>query len=606
MPAPILLLDSIRLTFGGAPLLWDASLSVHRNDRICLVGRNGSGKSTFLSVAAGLTEADSGTRFVQPGVTHRTLPQEPDLSTFETVGDYVAAGLGPGDDPNMARYFLDRLGLSGDENPTTISGGEKRRAALARVLAPAPDILFLDEPTNHLDLPAIEWLERELTALSSALVIVSHDRRFLQKLSRKTVWLDRGATRTLDRGFAEFEEWRDALLEQEITERHKLDREIDAEEQWIIHGVSGRRRRNMRRVAELAELREKRGVSRSAPGSVLLSQAQAARSGKLVADLSSVTKSFGDRTPVKDFSVIIHRGDRVGIVGPNGAGKTTLVRLITGQLQPDSGNVRIGANLELTRIDQNREALNERWTLSQTLTGGAGEIIDLGHSKKHVMSYMKDFLFLPEQAGTPVFALSGGERARLLLASGLARPSNLLVLDEPTNDLDLETLDLLQEFIAGYEGTVVLVSHDRDFLDRICTSVVASDGDGAWREYAGGYSDMVAQKGSGVAERPMPLKRTGARRERGGSGDGSARQDRMSYKHKHALEKLPGQIAAMENTVAKLKEELSRHDLYTEDRKRFENIAISLAEHEARLAQMEDEWLELELLREQIEQGKQR
>jgi ABC transport system ATP-binding/permease protein len=603
MAPPILYLEAINLTFGGAPLLQDAAVTVHRNDRICVVGRNGSGKSTFLKIAAGLVEPDQGRRFVQPGVTLRYLPQEPDFAGYATIREYVETGLAPGDDVNRVYYLLDRLGLTGEENPSTISGGEARRAALARTLSPSPDILLLDEPTNHLDLPVIEWLEKELGALGSALVIISHDRRFLSNLSKRTLWIDRGITRMLEQGFAAFEDWRDTLLEEEQSERHKLDRRIVREEHWITHGVSGRRKRNMRRVDALTQLRRQRTAGLLPPGEVQLTQAQAARSGKLVTEITNISKAYGDQIVVRDFSTIIHRGDRIGVVGPNGAGKTTLVKLITGALPPDRGKIRLGVNLEMLVVDQNREALKPDWTLKEALTGGSGDMVDFGESKKHVIGYMKDFLFTPEQAGTPVSALSGGERARLLLARGLAHPSNLLVLDEPTNDLDLETLDLLQEFIAGYDGTVILVSHDRDFLDRICTSIIASDGGGIWQEYAGGYDDMVAQKGSGVAQRKS-VSRSQPRRENRTS---TSRRDsnkpkpaRLSFKHKHALEKLPEEIAELEKKITKIKSELARPDLYTTDPRRFQQLVDALAEHEARLARKEEEWLELEILREEI------
>ncbi len=601
MAAPILYLDDIRLTFGGRPLLDGVSFQVQAGDRLCLVGRNGSGKSTLLKIAAGLVEADSGERFVQPGVTLRYLPQEPDLSGFDTSLDYVQSFLAPGDDAHRARYLLEHLGLTGEEDPATLSGGEARRAALAGVLAPEPDILLLDEPTNHLDLPVIEWLESELRATRSAIVLISHDRRFLSALSRRTVWLDRGTSRMLDRGFADFEAWRDDVLANEEAEAHKLDRKIAREEDWIVHGVSGRRKRNMRRVHELAELRRTRAEALKATGTVEFGAAGAETSGKLVAKLEHVSKAFGERVVVRDFSTIVHRGDRVGIVGPNGAGKTTLVKLITGDLKPDSGDIRLGANLDILAIDQKRESLASETPLKEALTEGGGDFLDVGGARKHVMSYMKDFLFDPLQAGTPVGVLSGGERGRLMLARGLKKPSNLLVLDEPTNDLDLETLDLLQEFLAGYPGTVLLVSHDRDFLDRVCTSVIASDGDGVWKEYAGGYSDMVAQKGSGVTAR----KQTQAPRDKPERVERAApaksAKGKLSFKQKHALDTLPGEMDKLRGEIGKLKKALADPGLYEREPKKFETYATALAERENSLATKEEEWLELEILREELE-----
>src|SRR5277367_5653659 len=504
MPPPLLLLQDISLSFGTSPVLTGAGLSVAGGDRLCLVGRNGSGKSTLLRIAAGLMQPDGGRRFAQPGATIRYLPQEPDLAGFATTRAYVEAGLiGDADaDHHRARYLLEQLGLSGEENPATLSGGEARRAALARALAPSPDILLLDEPTNHLDLPGIEWLERELSTMRAGIVVISHDRRLLERLSRTTVWLDRGTTRTLDQGFAAFEAWRDTVLEQEEVDRHKLGRKIAMEEDWLRYGVTARRKRNQKRLADLHSLRKRRKEQRAAPGKVRLEAAGADLSGRLVMVADGVTKSFGDRIIVKDFSTRILRGDRVGIVGANGAGKTTLLNLLTGALPPDTGEVRLGTNLAQETLDQGRDSLDPTQTLSQALTGGQGDTVTVGGQTRHVVSYMKDFLFGPEQANTPVGVLSGGERGRLTLARAFARPSNLLVLDEPTNDLDLETLDLLQERLADYSGTVLLVSDDRDFLDRVVTSVIASEGDGRWVEYAGGYSDMLAQRGPGVVAGP--------------------------------------------------------------------------------------------------------
>ncbi|WP_165644440.1 ABC-F family ATP-binding cassette domain-containing protein, partial [Oharaeibacter diazotrophicus] len=498
---PVLFLKSTRLTFGATPLLTGADLVVGEGDRITLVGRNGSGKSTLLKIAAGLVEADDGERFVQPGKTVRYLPQEPDLSGYASTLAYVEEGLGPGDDPYRAVYLLNELGLSGEEKPAALSGGEARRAALARVLAPEPDILLLDEPTNHLDLPAIEWLEGELKAMRSALVLISHDRRFLENLSRTTVWLDRGVTRTLERGFAHFESWRDQVFEEEEKELQKLDQKIKAEEHWMRYGVTARRKRNVRRVDLLADMRKQKREHRGPQGAVKITVAEADASSKLVIEAKAIGKRFGDRPIVSDFSIRIARGDRLGVVGPNGAGKTTLLRLLTGDLEPDEGTVKLGITLDMQTLDQRRASLDGSTTLADALTDGKGDWVTIGGERKHVMGYMKDFLFQPEQARTPLSALSGGERGRVMLARALAKPSNLLVLDEPTNDLDLETLDLLEDMLGDYAGTVVVVSHDRDFLDRIVTSVVMSEGEGRWVEYAGGYSDMVAQRGAGVAAR---------------------------------------------------------------------------------------------------------
>ena len=603
MAPPLLFLKDIRLTFGGTPLLEGADISVSAGDRLCLVGRNGSGKSTLLKIAAGLTESDHGERFVQPGATVRYLPQEPDLSGFATTLAYVEAGLAPGDDLWRARYLLEALGLTGDENPATLSGGEARRAALARVIAPEPDILMLDEPTNHLDLPAIEWLESELKGLKSALVLISHDRRFLENLSRATLWLDRGVTRRLEQGFSAFEAWRDTVLEEEERDRHKLDRQIVREEHWVRYGVTARRKRNVRRMSELAGLRQKRRDARGPTGTVKLEAAEADISGKLVIEVKRIAKSFGERTIVSDLSLRLLRGDRLGIVGANGAGKTTLINLMTARLPPDSGSVRLGVNLAMTTLEQKRDSLDPNATLAETLTGGSGDKVIVNGESRHVISYMKDFLFPPEQARTPVSVLSGGERARLLLAVALASPSNLLVLDEPTNDLDLETLDLLEEMLADYPGTLIVVSHDRDFLDRVATSILVSEGDGEWLEYAGGYSDMIAQRGQGVDARKAAER---ARDEKSNtivnaSPTSAQGKRKLSFNEKHLLETLPQRVAALGRDIEKLRLVLADPALYTKDRPRFDKASELLSRAEADLAASEEQWLALEMLKEEVD-----
>jgi ATP-binding cassette subfamily F protein uup len=601
MPPPLLDLQNIALTLGGTPLLESAELSLARGDKICLVGRNGSGKSTLLKIAAGALEPDGGVRFLQPGTRLRYLPQEPDLSGFRTVRAYAEAGLEPEADPHRAGMFLADLGLTGDEDPAQISGGEARRAALARVLAADPDILLLDEPTNHLDLPTIEWLEAALKTARAALVLVSHDRRFLQNLSRATVWLDRGATRRLERGFAEFEAWRDTILEEGERDAHKLERKIAAEEDWVRYGVTARRKRNMRRMAELAALRQQKRQARRQTGEVAFSAREGRVSGRLVIEAKRISKSFGDRVIVRDLSLRILRGDRLGVVGANGAGKTTLINMLTGELPPDAGTVRHGANLDLASLDQSRAALDPQASLADTLTGGGSDYVDVGGAKKHVIGYMRDFLFQPEQAKSPVGKLSGGERARLMLARALALPSNLLVLDEPTNDLDLETLELLEEMLADYPGTVIVVSHDRDFLDRVATSVLVAEGDGRWIEYAGGYSDMLAQRGSSLLApaREEPPKKAETRPAERPRSQAGAR--RLSFNEKHALETLPAEMERLRAEKAKLQALLADPLLYTANPKRFADAGAAFTKTEHALARAEERWLELEILREEVE-----
>ena len=593
MAPPLLTLTDIHLTFGGTPLLEGASFNVLPGARVCLVGRNGSGKSTLMKIAAGLLEPDDGVRFLKPGVTARYLPQDPDLSGYDTAQDYVQAGLQGAESSHRIPYYLDQLGVKPGASPATMSGGEARRAALARVLASEPDILMLDEPTNHLDLPIINWLEAELAPFSGALMLISHDRRFLSKLTSETIWVDRGEARTIPQGFANFEDWRDTFLEQEELDRHKLDRKIVREQHWIVHGVSGRRKRNVRRLKDLSALRQTRKEARMPTGQASAHVTAGQSSGKLVAKLEQVSKSFEARQIINDFSLRIGRGDKIGIVGPNGSGKTTLLKLLMGQIEPDSGTVKLGANIEPLVIDQHRATLDPDTTLKDALSGG-GDMVMVGDSQKHVLGYMKDFLFLPEQQRTPLHALSGGERARVELARGLRLPSNLLVLDEPTNDLDLETLDLLQELISEYKGTVILVSHDRDFLDRTVESVIAYEGDANWRQYPGGYSDMVRQ------QRKPKDSQSGGKKNKKGGADKNAKPtpQKLSYKHKFRLENLPAEIAALELKITELSDSLADPDLYTSNFDKFDATSLELQAAQTKLEACEDEWLELEALKE--------
>jgi ATP-binding cassette subfamily F protein uup len=599
MAPPLLLLQDIRLGFGEVPLLDGAGLAVGPGDRLAVIGRNGSGKSTLLRIAAGLLAPESGRRFLQPGTTLRYLPQEPDFAGFDSVGGYVAAGLAPGDGPHRANQLLAQLGVAAAAHPGTLSGGEARRAALARVLAPAPDILLLDEPTNHLDLPAIAWLEAELASLRSALVLISHDRRLLEVLSRRMVWLDRGTTRRLEQGFAGFEAWRDGVLEQEERDAHKLGRQIAREEDWLRYGVTARRKRNVRRVGELAALRERRRTRTLPVGRAALAASVADGAGSLVVAATGLGKAWGAEPVVRGFSTRILRGDRVALVGPNGAGKTTLLNLLTGALAPDAGEVVLGTNLAMAVLDQRRDSLDPARTLAATLTGG-GDTLQVNGTPRHVLGYLKDFLFTADQARTPVGALSGGERGRLLLARALAAPSNLLVLDEPTNDLDMETLDLLQEVLAEYPGTVLLVSHDRDFIDRVATSVIVAEGQGRWQEYAGGYSDMLAQRGRGVEALAPPPAVPAAARAAAPAARPSSRP-RLSYKEQQALAGLPARIESLAASIATLREALADPTLFQRDRAAFDRRSKLLAAAQAEHAAAEEQWLELELRREALE-----
>ncbi|MFN7103448.1 MAG: ABC-F family ATP-binding cassette domain-containing protein [Pseudorhizobium sp.] len=606
MAPPILKLDDIFLSFGGPLLLAGANLQVEPGDRICLVGRNGSGKSTMMKIAAGMVEAQSGEVFRHPSATIRYLEQAPDFGDYQTVQAYAEAGLGPGDDAYRVTYLLEHLGLSGEEEPNRLSGGEARRAALARVLAPEPDILMLDEPTNHLDLPTIEWLEDELRKTRSALVLISHDRRFLEKVSTATVWLDRGVSRRLDRGFSHFEAWRDEVLEAEELEQHKLGKAIEREEHWLRYGVTARRKRNMRRLGDLQTMRADYRGHKGAQGSVQATASEGRESGKLVIEAEQITKSYEERTIVAPFSIRVHRGDCIGLVGPNGAGKTTLLKMLTGQLAPDGGTVKLGTNLEIATLDQKREDLDPEETLSQYLTDGRGETLLVNGEQRHVAGYMKDFLFQPEQIRTPIKNLSGGERARLMLARIMARPSNLLILDEPTNDLDIETLDLLQEIVSGFNGTVILVSHDRDFLDRTVTSTIApatpDAPDGRWIEYAGGYTDMLAQRRGAQEERRRAEKQEKSKAATAGTAaEAPKNKAKLSFKQKFALENLPKEMAKAEADIAAREQKMADPQLFSKDPATFNRLAGETETLRQSLTRMEEEWLELEMLREELQ-----
>jgi ATP-binding cassette subfamily F protein uup len=597
---PLLQLRDIVLTLGGAPLLDGAELSISAGDRIAVVGRNGSGKSTLFRIAAGQTAADRGTRFFQPSARLAYLPQEPDVSGFASTLDYVLAGLGELDDPYSARAMMAELGLDSGADPGRLSGGEARRAALVRALSAEPDILLLDEPTNHLDLVAIEWLEARLAGRRSALALISHDKRLLADLTRATIWLDRGRTRRLDRGFGAFEAWRDAKLEEEELERHKLDRRIVNEEHWMRYGVTARRKRNMRRVAELADLRRERREAGGSVGAVAMIAQDVKTSGALVIDAERIGKAYDGRSIVRDFSLRAMRGDRVGVVGANGAGKTTLVNLMTGVLAPDTGSVRLGANVTMASLDQRRASLQPTTTLVDALTGGGSDHVTINNERRHVLGYMRDFLFAPEQARTPIGKLSGGERGRLMLARALARPSNLLVLDEPTNDLDIETLDLLQELLGDYAGTILVVSHDRDFLDRVATSVVVGEGDGRWVEYSGGYSDMVAQRGRGLAG-PLAAPAEAVERPDKPPVDRAAPRRKLGFNERRALETLPQRIEGLRADLEALELRLAGADFAVREPVAFLEATKTYAQLRDALTGAEDEWLGLEILREELE-----
>ncbi|MBX6323092.1 MAG: ATP-binding cassette domain-containing protein, partial [Rhodospirillaceae bacterium] len=580
---PLLSLRGARIGFGGRPLFADVGLSLGRGERACLVGRNGSGKSTLLKALAGAVELDAGERFVQPGTRIALLAQQPRPPRGATVAAVVAVGLppdaGPGD--HRVRAVLDRLGLDGDRIADTLSGGEARRMDLAQALVGEPDLLLLDEPTNHLDLPTIEALEEMLAGFSGGLLVVSHDRAFLRRLSTRTLWLDRGRLRVLDKGYDAFEAWSEAVLAAEAEEARRLERRIEQETWWLGHGITARRRRNEGRLRRLLALRRARAERLEPAGRARLAAAPAEAGGQLVIEAEAVSYAYPGavRPVVTGFSTRILRGDRIGIVGPNGAGKTTLLRLLTGALAPTTGRVRHGANLQPVVLDQGRAALDETATLWRTLAPGGGDSLMVRGTQRHVVAYLRDFLFDEKQALMPVSRLSGGERARLLLARLFAAPGNLVVLDEPTNDLDVETLDLLQEVIADYDGTVLMVSHDRDFLDRTVTAILALEGDGRVVEYTGGYSDYRRQRGEGAPPRPRERREARAQAEKEEAARRSRHaRPRLSYNELRELEALPGRIEALTREIAALEARLSDGELYARDRAAF---AAATARHAA-------------------------
>jgi len=597
--APLLQLNAISLTFGGDPIFSDLDLVVQTGDRLALVGRNGSGKSTLMKIMAGLVEPDQGARILPSGVSVGYMEQDPDMQGFATLGDYACSGLDPSE-----LYRVERAGEGLKFDParpvSTASGGERRRAALAKLMAEAPELMLLDEPTNHLDIQAIAWLEEELKSTRTGYVIISHDRAFLNALTRATLWVDRGQVRRQEIGFQGFEAWRDKIWEEEDIARHKLDRKIKSEARWAVEGISARRKRNQGRVRALQDLRQERAGQIKRQGAAAMELSSAPKSGRKVIDAKGITKGFGDKTIVSNFSINIQRGDRVAFVGPNGVGKTTLLKILMGELAPDQGKVALGTNLIPAIFDQSRAQLDPDMTLWDSLTGdpdmrvsGKADQIMVRGTPKHVVGYLKEFLFDDAQARAPVRSLSGGEKARLLLAKIMARESNILVLDEPTNDLDVETLDLLQELLDDFDGTVLLVSHDRDFLDRIAATTVAMEGDGKATVYAGGWSDYLAQRATVTDPEIAVSKKT----DKSGSKPKSEPESKvsgLSYTEKHRLEKLPDIITRLEAEIAKLEEFLCQPDLYQTAPLKFQKATDALLERQTALADAEEEWMMLE------------
>ena len=587
MAAPLLALRDVHLVDGRRALFAGVDLGLEAGGRACLVGRNGAGKSTLLRILAGQTAADDGERFVTPALRITFVPQEPEI-TGATMAEYAMAG---GAARHEADAALEAFGVDPDRGTTGLSGGEIRRAALARAFAEAPDILLLDEPTNHLDITAIETLEQRLAKCRASVLVVSHDRAFLARVTSRCFWLEDRKVRRLDAGFDAFEPWAEQIANTEAEAARKLDKAIERETWWMAHGVTARRARNEGRRRRLVALRgEKSERLRLARGELAIGASLADPSGRLVVEAKGLSKAYGGRTLMQGFSTRIIRGDRVAVVGPNGAGKTTLVKILLGEIDPDAGNVRLGANLAISYVDQARADLASEMTVTQALAPFGGDQVMVNGQPRHVAAYARDFLFRDDQLRQPVASLSGGERNRLLLARALATPANVLVLDEPTNDLDMETLDLLEDLLADYAGTLILVSHDRDFIDRLATSTIALDGRGHVVETPGGWSDFITQNPGYLSppeSAPSKPKTTPPPRP-------TSAPVKLSYKDERRLAQLETALPALAAEIARLEAHLADPALYTRNPAAFTAATTALDKARADLAQAEEDWLTLE------------
>lgn len=633
MPPPLLSLRDAAIGFGGPPLFEGLTLHIAKGDIACLVGRNGCGKSTLMKLIAGELELDAGERYAEPGLTIAHLAQEPAMKAGTSVFDWVSADIAMGrPQATHPRHAVDAalslFELEGGRDIASLSGGEQRRAALAQVFVEPPDLLLLDEPTNHLDIATIRWLEGAVERFRGAALVVSHDRTFLANVTNSILWLERGRLRQTGQGFGAFDDWCEQVLDEEAREAQRLNSRLRDEARWLLRGVTARRRRNQGRLRKLEELRAARAALLADTGRIRARIDDGEVRSKLVVEARDIAKRFGadntsgtdgekgeaeaartivGRTIVEGFTTRILRGDRIGIIGPNGAGKTTLLKMLIGELKPDSGHVRVGKALTLAYFDQERSLLDPKATLKSTLCESGGDLVRVGRSMRHVRGYLKDWLFDPREAEARVATLSGGQGNRLMLAKVLATPSDLLILDEPTNDLDMDTLDLLQGLLADYAGTLILVSHDRDFLDKTVSSTIVLEGDGRVKEYAGGYADYLVQR----RDRPAPAtRRPAAAAKRAGSKaprEAAANPEpvtRLSYKDRRALNLLPEKIAALEAEIAALEAELSDRGLYGADPGRFAQAAARLEAARADLSAAEDRWLALEAQREEIEAGR--
>jgi ATP-binding cassette subfamily F protein uup len=586
MAAPILSFEDLGLIQGEGWLFRGLDIYVGQRDRLALIGRNGIGKTTLLKCLASLIDTDEGKRTIVPGTHVVLLEQDPAMGGFDTLSDWVTGG-DDAPEAHEAAAIADQLGVDLSRPVGTASGGERRRAAITRALAQNPAGLLLDEPTNPLDLGAIEWLEDWLKRFTGAFIVISHDRTFLARLTRSCLWLDRGQMRRAEIGFGGFDAWTERVYDEEARAAEKLDAKLKLELHWLQRGVTARRRRNQGRLTKLHEMRAQRAAMLGSAGTAKLSLAKDDVRSKTVIDADRVGKSYGDRPIIRDFSLRVQRGDRIGIVGPNGAGKTTLLKLLTGEIGPDTGTVTLAKSLSGIVIDQQRKLMDPQKTVREVLVNG-GDWIDVRGHKKHLKGYLKEFLFDPAIADAPIGSLSGGERSRLLLAREFAREANLLVLDEPTNDLDLETLDLLQEVIADYEGTVLIVSHDRDFLDRTVTITLGLDGSGKVDVVAGGYEDWIRKRyddhrrsPAGKAPAPAPVAKP------------KAHAAKLSYKDQRDYDRLPGEMEKLQAQIAADEQTLSDPDLYVRDPTRFAELSARIARHRADIEAAELRWLEV-------------
>ena len=603
---PLLTLSDVGVNLGDRWLLRNVDMSIHHGDRLALVGRNGAGKSTLMKLITGTQEADEGTRWVAPQTDVAYLPQVPTIKGVMSLASYVAEGLDDSHEIYRAEALLQKMGMDPARLTEGLSGGEARRAALARAVVKQPEVLLLDEPTNHLDLPTIQWLEGLLRERQGALVLISHDRAFLRALGTGMIWINQGTLRTRTGPFDQFEDWSDAIEQEETVRLAKLDKKIAEETRWSRQGISARRKRNQGRLRELANLRIQRAREGGITArSMSITTGNAEGGGQVVLEAKDISLSVatpaGERQLVSHFNARIRRGDRIGVLGPNGAGKSSLVRLLLKQTAPDTGHVKIGFGLLPAYFDQSREALDQTGSPWSVICPDGGDSVEVAGKTKHVTSYLRDFLFDDHKMTQKVSTLSGGEQNRLLLAKIFAQPHNFLVLDEPTNDLDMETIDLLQEVVADYDGTIMIVSHDRDFLDRTVTSVLAFEGDGKITPHAGGYNDYLARQTSKNNDKANGDKNKAGAKYKAKDKPKGPRTDRLSYKDVHALETLPKEIAALEEAIAKSEAALTDMSLFEKDPASYNHIADTLSADKAMLEAKEEAWLEVEMKREALE-----